>query len=554
MKIGILQQNYVVGDCAGNARKIFDGYTTLCQQGVDLVVGSELAVLGYPPQDLLEMPGKVLEQFDALKSLNEHIDKVGLIIGAALPNPTEGKSLFNSAIFIRKGGIVAERIKELLPTYDVFDERRHFEPGHRHPCVVNYLGKRIGILLCEDIWGGTENPTGEKLYSTDPVEDMVVQNPDIVVVVNASPYYWGKGSVRYSLVSSIAKRLKCLVVYVNQVGGNDELIFDGRSFAVNAGGICIATVPAFEEGLCVVDTDSILAVPYLHDEYHDGDMYDALVLGTQDYLRKTGYTKVVIGESGGIDSALVTCIAVDAIGAENVTAIGMPSEFSSSGSVNDARELCLNLGVRLEIISIADLYDTFGKSARGVIGWGGPGEFGKDVTQENVQARLRGMILMAYSNRKGALVLSTGNKSEMAMGYCTLYGDMVGGLSVISDVLKTWVYRLSRYVNDSRGKVVIPLSIIEKPPSAELRPDQKDQDSLPPYDILDVILKRNTEEGLDYYQIVKAGSPPEATAFALSKIAQNEYKRRQAAPGLKVTPKAFGPGRRMPIATKPRSL
>jgi NAD+ synthase (glutamine-hydrolysing) len=545
MRVGVLQQNYVIGDCAGNARRILEGYQTLCNQGAELVVSSELSFLGYPPKDLLEHNSKINEQLSVFNMVRQQVGDVGLIVGLAEWNTGEGKSLFNNAVFIHKGSVIGKKSKELLPDYDVFDERRYFQPGPRQPKTVLYRGKRIGLIVCEDAWGTTENPKGKKLYTTNPVSDMVPANADLLVIINASPYYWGKGMIRHKLVSEIAQKVDCPVVYVNQVGGNDELVFDGRSFGVDAKGRCIGCLMAFEEEVSILDTETLMSHGYPFDQGQPGDLYRALVLGTRDYLLKTGYTKVVVGESGGIDSALVTCIATDAVGAENVTAIGMPSDFSSEGSVEDARKLCQKLGVRFEVIPIGTLYDTFGFAVQPVIGWQHPDDFGDDVTEENVQARLRGAILMAYSNRNGALVLSTGNKSE-------LYGDMVGGLAVISDVPKTQVYGLVKYINAVRGEEIIPLSIINKAPSAELRPGQKDQDSLPDYDTLDRILKSHLEEGCDIEEIIKKGLRKEDVESILSKVYRNEYKRRQAALGLKVTTKAFGSGRRYPIATKPR--
>jgi NAD+ synthetase len=514
------------------------------------VVGSELAIFGYPPLDLLDSKSKVDEQLYVFDKLRRQIGDVGLIIGVAERNFSTGKPLFNNALFIQNREVVGRRSKELLPTYDVFDERRYFQPGPRKPSVVSYLGKRIAILNCEDAWSDTENSTGSLLYDTDPVEDAFLSKPDILVVINASPYYWGKGSLRFKLFSKVAKRVGCSVIYVNQVGGNDNLIFDGRSFGVWETGRCRFAAPAFEECEAILNACIPGSLQYDFDEGDLRHLYKALVLGVRDYARKTGFKKVVIGESGGIDSALTTCIAVDAVGKENVTAIGMPSPFSSGGSVKDAQQLCFNLGVRFEIIPIGGIYEAFGAAVNPVIGWRKPEDFGKDVTEENVQARMRGMILMAYSNRTGALVLSTGNKSELAVGYCTLYGDMVGGLAVISDVPKTLVYSLAHYVN--RDSEIIPRAIIGKAPSAELRPDQKDQDSLPSYDVLDKILHLYVEVGMGEREIIAAGGIPEVDVKSvLQKVVRNEYKRMQAAPGLKVTTKAFGSGRRIPIAAKP---
>lgn len=564
MKIGMLQFNPIVGDCEGNARKIRDGYKKLCAQGAELVVGPELAIIGYPPKDLLYRPDVVQRQLRALQDLQDFIDEVPLIIGIAEENDVAGKPYLNTAKFIQDRSISKSYIKQLLPNYDVFDEQRYFEPGPHKPCIILHGGKRIGLLICEDAWGGTENPNGNKLYDIDPVDDLAAVSPDVVVIINASPYYWGKGNARFSLISDIVNCVNCPVVYVNQVGGNDELIFDGRSFALNGNGVYLGGVGPNVEGTAIIDTEGDGTDVEGDYPFDDGgavgdntegslaDLYEALVLGTRDYLAKVGRTKVVIGESGGIDSALTTCIAVEAVGAKNVTAITMPGPFSSGGSVSHSEELCRNLGVRLETIPIGKLYDTVGDAVGPVIGWNLPAEFGKDVTEENVQARLRGLILMLYSNRTGALVLSTGNKSELAVGYCTLYGDMVGGLAVISDVPKTVVFQLARYVNRRAGKEIIPQIIIDKPPSAELRPDQKDQDSLPDYGTLDKIIHRYVEEGQSEEGIIDDSNLPEGDVRRVIKMIDgNEYKRQQAARGLKVTTKAFGSGRRLPIATKP---
>jgi NAD+ synthase (glutamine-hydrolysing) len=552
MKIGILQQNYVVGDCAGNAAKILAGYRSLCSKGAELVVTSELAILGYPPKDLLNYKAKVDEQLSVFHELRSHVGDVGLVLGITEWNDSVGKPLFNNGVFVQNGSVVGRRSKELLPTYDVFDESRYFQSGPQRPCVVPYRGKRIGLIVCEDAWGETENPVKHRLYATDPVADVASSDSDLLLIINASPYYWGKGSVRFGLVAEIARRIERPVVYVNQVGGNDELIFDGRSFAVDEKGFCFGAAQSFVEDELIFDTENEVPAEYPFDASCERDLYNALVLGVRDYLTKTGYTKVVIAESGGIDSALTTCIAVDAVGAENVVAIGMPSEFSSTGSVNDAERLCRNLGVEFRVVSIKKLYNEFGCAVRNLIGWEDDGDaFGKDVTEENVQARIRGSIVMAYSNRNNAIVLSTGNKSEIAVGYCTLYGDMVGGLAVISDLSKTLVYRLANYINASRGPI-IPFEIIEKAPSAELRPGQKDQDSLPPYEVLDPILYAYVDEELDPADIVSQGFDPSTVQWVVSRVDRNEYKRRQAAVGLKVTSKAFGFGRRLPIATKPR--
>lgn len=552
MKIGILQHDYVVGDCVGNGRKIIEGYERLRGRGADLVVGTELAILGYPPRDLLNHRAKLREQGRVLfEEIAPRVGDVPLVLGFVDNNPSSGKSLLNKAVFIRNKHIREEKIKELLPEYDVFDERRYFEPGPHKPCIVPYMGKRIALLICEDIWGGT-TASGHDLYETNPVENIVGENPDVLVIINASPYQWGKGDMRIKLVREVAKKVLCPVVYVNPVGGNDELIFDGRSFGVKADGTCFGAARSFVEEELLFDTESEVPAEYPFDDNDLGELYNALVLGVRDYCAKTGYEKAVIAESGGIDSALVTCIARDALGAENVIAIGMPSDFSSAGSVDHARALCQNLDIEFRVVPIKNLYREFGNAVSNLMGWESNGyAFGKDVTEENVQARLRGAIIMAYSNRYNAMVLSTGNKSELAVGYCTLYGDMVGGLAVIGDILKTFVYGLARHINASRGEV-IPWEIINKAPSAELRPGQKDQDSLPPYDVLDAILLSYVDKESDPMDMVTLRIDPAIVKRVIAMVDNAEYKRRQAAPCLRVTGKAFGPGRRLPIAIKPR--
>ncbi len=549
MKIGILQLNPVINDCFLNGKKILDGYDKLCLEGAELVIAPELAVLGYPPRDLLQQSSVIDQQLSIVDIICSGIGDIGLILGVAQWNKYPGKPLFNSAIFIQNGKVIGSRIKELLPGYDVFDESRYFETGPNSPCIVAYKGKRIGIIVCEDAWSSAENSKGNNLYYADPVKDILNANPDILAIINASPYYLGKEDVRFNLVSDIAKKIGKPVVYVNQVGGNDELIFDGRSFMVSSDGVCIGELHSFKEEFSILDTDNS-PIKWCSDCENMEQLYQALVLGVKDYFIKTGHKRAVIGLSGGIDSAVVTCLAVGALGAKNVTAIGMPSMISSEGSVIDSIELCKKLGVDFKIVPISKVYNSFGDILRSCIGWNEPKDFGNDVTEENIQARIRGVILMAYSNRTGALVLSTGNKSEMAVGYCTLYGDMVGGLSVISDVPKTFVYKLAKHINKRNADETIPRQIIDKIPSAELRPDQKDQDSLPPYDILDKILHLYIEKGVDSSHICEMGFDVGVVNKVVLMVEKNEYKRRIASPGLKITTKAFGSGRRMPIAVK----
>lgn len=547
MRIALLQQNFLVGDLKGNTQKIIDFYGQASQAGVELVVSSELALFGYPPKDLLERPDCLNLHQQCLKQLCSRIGEVGLIIGAVGENHGAGKPLFNSSILIQNGRIRRRWHKALLPTYDVFDERRYFEPGRKSPFTFEYLDEDLAMLLCEDIWSGTETAPGQRLYQRDPIAELKKKVPGILIVPNGSPYYWGKGKVRFELVSNIARRLNCTVVYVNQVGGNDDLVFDGRSFVVNPEGKCLGFIPPFIEGWIIVDTENYSSIYYPSDEGDDEQLYRALALGVRDYFRKTGRQKAVIGLSGGIDSAVTACIAVEALGKENVMGLSMPSQFSSKTSVEDAALLTQNLDIGFRVIPIEKIYESFGSSLEPFIGWNMPGTKKGDTTEENIQARIRGAILMAYSNRNGHLVLSTGNKSEIAVGYCTLYGDMVGGYAVLSDIPKTLVYQLANHIN--RKQITIPQRVIDKPPSAELRPDQKDQDDLPSYEVLDAILHAYVEEQQGMEEIVRElGLEESLVRQVVSRVDHNEYKRRQMAPGPKVTSKAFGIGRRMPIA------
>ena len=550
----MLQQNFTVGDIEGNTKKIMDGYREACDRGVELVVSSELGLFGYPPKDLLERKEYLLKQNEVLETLLPHIGDAALILGAADRNIFEGKPLHNSALVLRDRSIPYRRHKSLLPTYDVFDESRYFESGNpKAVTIFAHKGLNVGILICEEIWNGTENPYGEKLYSYDPVGRIKdrLRHPQILIVINASPYYWGKGNVRFSLVSGIAQELYCTVVYVNQVGGNDDLIFDGRSFAVDKNGNCISAAKLFEEDIVIVDTKSKIEVSYPFDLNQTKDLYDALVLGTRDYVLKTGHDFAVVALSGGIDSAVTAHIAVEALGRENVMGVGMPSPFSSQDSIDDAWELAKILGIVFCAIPIFNIYDACGKALKPVIGWYEPGSVNGDVTEENIQARIRGLQVMAITNRKGKrkpLLISTGNKSETAMGFCTLYGDTAGGFAPLSDVLKTDVYNLANYICRFRNQ--IPKSTLTKAPTADLRPNQKDEDSLPPYRILDPILHLYIEEQKGFEEIVSSGHDEATVRRVIDQVNKNEFKRRQMPLGLKVTSKAFGTGRRWPIAAK----
>jgi NAD+ synthase (glutamine-hydrolysing) len=551
MRLGLAQLNPTVGDLAGNRRKILDAYATLVSQGAELVVFPELAVCGYPPRDLLFKRRFVPDVAESLAEIAQAVGAVPALIGTVEPNATgRGRPFFNSAAFCYRGKIAAFARKCLLPTYDVFDEDRYFEPATQ-PTVIDHAGLRIGVTICEDIWTHPMLST-RRLYSGHaPIEQLADQRCHLVVNLSASPWYATKEDVRHTLVADAARALHCPVVYVNAVGGNDELIFDGRSFACDAQGRIIAGLSAFTEEQHVVEvrqgaTNAPFAAPTLHPtfvqpELHD--IFDALVLGLRDYARKSGFKRALVALSGGIDSAVVGVIAAAAFGPENVIGVSLPSAISSQHSRDDARGLARNLGVRFETIAIADAVGMCEQSLAPLFA-GQP----RDVTEENIQARVRGVLMMAISNKFGAILLSTGNKSEMAVGYCTLYGDMCGGLAVISDVFKTQVYALARWIN--RDREVIPLSSIEKPPSAELRPGQTDQDSLPPYDVLDAILKGYVEEGLSRRDLTEQGFAEAVVNDVVRRVDLNEYKRKQAAPGLKITPLAFGVGRRIPIVQK----
>ncbi len=553
MRLGLAQLNPTVGDLAGNRRKILDAYAALVAQGAELVVFPELAVCGYPPRDLLFKRRFVTDVADSLLEIAAAVGAVPALIGTVETNPTgRGRPFFNSAAFCYRGKVAAMARKCLLPTYDVFDEDRYFEPAPS-PTVIQHAGCRIGITICEDIWTHPTIST-RRLYSGRvPLDQLADQKCDFMVNISASPWHASKESVRQNIVvADSARALGCPVAYVNCVGGNDELIFDGRSLVCDGQGRVLAGLAAFAEDLRVVDvrltggTNAPFEAPSLHPSFAPdpcGDIFNALVLGLRDYAHKSGFKRALIALSGGIDSAVVGVIAAAAFGPENVMGVSLPSAISSQHSRDDARILAENLGMRFETIAIAEAV----AASEGLLAplfAGRP----RDVAEENIQARVRGVLMMALSNKFGSILLTTGNKSEMAVGYCTLYGDMCGGLAVISDVFKTQVYALARWIN--REKEIIPVSTIEKPPSAELRPDQTDQDSLPPYDVLDAILKGYVEEGLSRRDLVAQGFAEGVVNDVVRKVDLNEYKRKQAAPGLKIAPLAFGVGRRIPIVQK----
>ncbi len=544
MRIGLAQINTTVGDLAGNVRKLTDAYRDLVAKGAELVVFPELAVCGYPPRDLLFKRRFVPDTEAALADFAKNTGDVPAIVGTVEANPSaEGRRCFNAAALCHDGAVHQMARKCLLPTYDVFDEDRYFEPAPS-PAVFVIGERRIGITICEDIWTHPHfAPRG--LYRFDPVKWLLDEGIDLMVNLSASPWHHGKGHLRQKLVTDAAEVLGCPVVYVNAVGGNDELVFDGRSLVAGADGNITAGLAAFREENRVVD----LAAPAAEglaptfNQPDLADIHDALVLGLRDYAHKSGFRQALIALSGGIDSAVVAVIATEAFGPENVIGVSLPSSISSAHSQDDARDLAANLGIRFETIGIAGAVAA-GEEALGPVFAGRA----PDVTEENLQARVRGILMMALSNKFGSLLLTTGNKSEVAVGYCTLYGDMCGGLAVISDLFKTQVYALARWIN--RNREIIPVNTIEKPPSAELRPGQMDQDSLPPYEVLDSILKGYVEEGLSRADLVARGFDEAVVNDIVRKVDLNEYKRKQAAPGIKITPLAFGVGRRIPIVQK----
>ena len=544
MKIALAQIDPTVGDFTGNLAKIQSMSERAAASGARLVVFSELAICGYPPADFLEKPSYLARCEQAIDELAAATSSlpVAVLVGVALPAPAGvGKPAVNAAILIDKGKVVLEQHKRLLPFYDVFDEQRYFAAA-AHQKVVELDGLRLAISICEDAWND-KNFWPSRLYTVDPMEELMRQQPEIHINLSSSPFWHGKRALRRQMLEAIAQRDGIPVVLVNQTGGNDSLVFDGSSLALNARGELVAQAKSFDEDLIIVDpfTAPALAAPVDDD---DEAAYRALVQGTRDYVRKCGFKKVLLGLSGGIDSALVAAIAADAMGPENVLAIGMPSPYSSQGSIDDSRKLAETLGIRYEIVKINTLFEGFNQALAPLFAG-----LAIDTTEENIQSRIRGNLLMAMSNKFGALVLTTGNKSEMAVGYCTLYGDMVGALAVIGDLVKTRVYSVCRWLN--RDREVIPWEIIDKPPSAELRPDQKDTDSLPPYEVLDPILEGYVERYETAEQIVAAHGFEQATVERIVRLVERaEYKRQQAAPVLKLTSKSFGMGRRFPIAVK----
>ena len=565
MRIALAQINPTVGDIAGNVRKIVDYIDRAKTQGAQLVVFPELSVIGYPPKDLLLKPQFITDNLRAVQMIASRVSGIDVIVGYADRNRAPvGRPLHNAVALLRDGKVESRHFKTLLPTYDVFDESRYFEPGPKDE-AINVVpltgGTKIGISVCEDLWND-ERMVPRRLYHENPLAVLSSGGAEVIINASASPFVVHKNAFRHKLFTSQVKQLGKPLVYVNQVGGNDELVFDGNSVVVAADGTIIAQAKAFEEDLVVVE------VPLTHgtghqpvfspeDKKHElvahatiekpdeglEQIYRALVLGLKDYVRKCGFSSVVLGLSGGIDSALVATLAVHALGKEKVVGIAMPSRFSSDHSVADAKALAANLQIPFDVIPIKSVHDAYEQTLAGQFTGTVAG-----IAEENLQARVRGALLMAISNKFNHLLLTTGNKSEVATGYCTLYGDMCGGLAVISDVPKTIVYELCEWINKQAGQDVIPRNTINKPPSAELRPDQKDQDSLPEYAILDAILYRYIEEEKGAARIISEGFDPDTVLRVIKLVDRSEYKRRQMAPGLKVTSRAFGVGRRMPIA------
>ena len=543
MKIALIQRNYTVGDLQGNAARIAESTRQAGAQGASLAVTSELALLGYPARDLLLQPGFVAHSWEVLEQLAGELRGLpGVLVGVAEANEGgEGRPLYNTAALLEDGRIQARFRKCLLPTYDVFDEDRYFESAAGAQ-VLKLDGRTLGITICEDIWND-RNFWQRRRYHADPVEALAQAGVGCVINLSASPFTSGKQQLREAMLSQMAARHGLPLLYVNQVGGNDDLVFDGRSCAFDSAGKLIARGQAFDEDLLAVDLDELRG-PIAPDEAPgEAEIWKALVLGTRDYVRKCGFQRVLLGLSGGVDSSLTAAIAAEAVGADQVLGVLMPSPYTSRESAEDAQQLAQALGVRKLEMPIAQLMAAYDAALQEAFRGYPP-----DVTEENLQARIRGNLLMALSNKYGALLLTTGNKSEMAAGYCTLYGDMSGGLAVISDVPKTMVYRLAAWLN--RQRRIIPERVLSKAPSAELRPNQTDQDTLPPYDLLDAILERHIEQHQSGEEIVRQGFPEAAVQQVLQGVRRAEFKRKQAAPGIKVTDRAFGTGWRMPIARK----
>ena len=550
MRIAIAQLNPIVGDIEGNAQRILEAAQTAFNQGAELLLTPELSLCGYPPRDLLLNLGFVEKMSQQLQLLSQQLpEKLAVLVGFVEKNPSATvrgeKPLFNSIVLLKSQEIKQIFTKRLLPTYDVFDEDRYFASGKESQYFqLTENNFKIGVTICEDVWND-EQFWGQRQYAVNPIADLANLGVDLIVNLSASPYSVGKQKLRESLLSHSATRYNLPIVYVNQVGGNDDLIFDGDSVAFNRQGEVIYRAQAFTSSLELIEFNQDLLPAVIHplpvDE--DEEIYQALVLGVRDYVQKCGFKRVIFGLSGGIDSSLVAAIATDALGTENVLAVMMPSPYSSDHSISDAVALVNNLGIKSEKLAIKEIMTAYDQLLEPLFAGT---DFG--IAEENLQSRIRGNLLMALSNKFGHLLLSTGNKSEMAVGYCTLYGDMNGGLAVIADVPKTRVYSLCRWLN--RHGEIIPLNVINKAPSAELKPNQKDQDSLPPYEILDAILALLIDRHQSAEQIIAAGFEPEIVQKVIKLVKNAEFKRKQAPPVLKISDRAFGTGWRMPIASR----
>ena len=541
MKVGLAQINPTVGDFAANSAAILAAYSSLVKSGAEVVITPELALPGYPPLDLLFKSRFVPQNLAALDALHAQVGEIPLLVGCVDVNTGPGRPFRNTAAILERGKPIRKISKSLLPTYDVFDEARYFQPAEKNE-PVEIAGIRCGVTICEDIWSREYLP--RPLYDCDPLASLAAQGAKVILNLSASPFEVGKPRRRFEMLAARARTHRVAVAYCNTVGGNDQLIFDGNSFAISETGECLAQLAPFRTESALAEfkiQNSRFKIPSFQCD--EEELFDALVLGTRDYFAKCGFKSAVLGLSGGIDSAVTAVIGAAALGAENVLGVTMPTRYSSEGSVGDSLQLAAALGIRCLTIPIEKSFTAF-KEQMTPFFEGKP----EDVTEENMQPRLRGMTLMALSNKFGHLLLTTGNKSELAVGYCTLYGDMCGGLAVISDVPKMMIYQLARWLN--RDREIIPAATIEKPPSAELRPDQRDQDTLPPYEILDPILELLIEDHLSPDEIIARGFDAQTVRWVVKRVAQNEYKRAQAVPGIKVTSKAFGVGRKMPVAQR----
>ncbi len=541
MKIALLQLNMTVGDLARNINKLLQAVREVSNQGVELCISSELALIGYPPRDLLLYSDVIEETLKHTKELAKQLKGFSpLLLGSIAPNTSGvGRSLYNTALLLQDGAISCSFPKTLLPTYDVFDEDRYFEPARKHN-ILTIAGKRIAVTICEDIWNDKDF-WEQRRYLDDPVDKLCRYSPDLIINLSASPFSLGKHQLRVSMIAELSKKYKVPIAYVNQVGGNDDLVFDGASLVMDNNGRIIKQCVSFDEEISVVDVNSPASAGTKVDHV-ESDAYHALVLGVRDYVKKCNFSRVLLGLSGGVDSALTLVIAVKALGSANVLGVLMPSPYSSKGSIDDSRTLAERLGVNILTIPIEPIMQSFDAALTDAFSGYPP-----DVTEENIQARIRGNLLMSLSNKYGAMLLTTGNKSELAVGYCTIYGDMCGGLAAISDVPKTLVYAICRWINKHMDGI-IPTTILTKAPSAELRPNQIDQNSLPPYNVLDEILYLHIDRRYSAREIIAAGHDESTVNKVLHLVGISEFKRRQAAPGIRITDRAFGTGWHMPLA------